>query len=191
MLTPLTTTRFLTAVKASSASTNISTLCSLGVFISAGIFSIVLVTKATRMRPSRKVSSPQVILLTGASAGIGKDAALSLIEQGHIVYGAARRVENMTDLVAAGGHALKLDVEDEASIRVVVDTILEKEGRVDVLINNAGYGLYGSVEDTTMEEARRQFDVNFFGLAAVTKAVIPIMRNQRSGKIINISSMVS
>jgi NAD(P)-dependent dehydrogenase (short-subunit alcohol dehydrogenase family) len=98
--------------------------------------------------------------------------------------------KKMTDLVEAGGHALKMDVEDENSIHAGIEAVMQKEGRVDVLINNAGFGLYGSVEDTGMDDARRQFGVCLFGMGALTKAVIPIMRNQGSGKIINISSMV-
>jgi short-subunit dehydrogenase len=131
----------------------------------------------------------QVIFITGASSGMGKDAALQLIKEGHIVYGAARRVQQMEDLTKAGGHALPLDVTDENSVKKAVDTIIKNEGRIDVLVNNAGYAVYGAVEDTTLDDARRQYEVNIFGLAAVTKAVLPHMREQHSGKIINISSM--
>jgi short-subunit dehydrogenase len=131
----------------------------------------------------------QVIFITGASSGMGKDAALQLIKEGHIVYGAARRVQQMEDLTKAGGHALPLDVTDENSVKKAVDTIIKNEGRIDVLVNIAGYAVYGAVEDTTLDDARRQYEVNIFGLAAVTKAVLPHMREQHSGKIINISSM--
>ena len=131
----------------------------------------------------------QVILVTGASSGMGKETARTLIKQGHIVYGAARRVDKMQDLVQAGGHALAMDVTDEAGVKDAVDRIVREQGRIDVLVNNAGYAVYGAVEDVTLEEARRQFDVNIFGLAQVTKAVLPHMRDRRSGKIINISSM--
>lgn len=131
----------------------------------------------------------KVILITGASSGIGKDMALKLINEGHIVYGAARRVEQMQDLVQKGGHALKLDVTIDEQIITGVQEVIEKYGRIDVLINNAGYGLYGAVEDISIEDAKRQFDVNLFGLARITKEVLPHMRNQKSGKIINISSM--
>ncbi len=131
----------------------------------------------------------QVILITGASSGMGKDFALDLIKKGHIVYGAARRIDRMKDLEDAGGHALALDVTDEAQIEKVVKTIVDEQGRIDVLINNAGYAVYGAVETVSMEDARRQFEVNIFGLAALTQKVIPYMREAKSGKIINISSM--
>ena len=95
----------------------------------------------------------------------------------------------MQDLVESGGHALKMDVTDHNSIVKAVEQVVKEQGRIDVLINNAGYAIYGAVEDTTIEEARRQFEVNLFGLAAITKEVLPVMRKQQSGKIINITSM--
>ncbi|RMG55764.1 MAG: oxidoreductase [Bacteroidetes bacterium] len=131
----------------------------------------------------------KVILLTGASSGIGKDAALRLIREGHTVYGAARRVEQMQELVAAGGHALALDITQEAQIQAAVDQVIAEQGRIDVLVNNAGYAIYGSVEETPIEDARRQFEVNLFGLARLTQLVLPHMRAQGSGTIINMSSM--
>lgn len=131
----------------------------------------------------------QVILITGASSGMGKETALHLIKEGHVVYGAARRVEQMKELQEAGGYAVKLDVTDQDQINKVVKQIRDEQGRIDALINNAGYGLYGAVEDISMDKARHQFDVNIFGLAMITKAVLPHMRENRSGKIINISSM--
>ena len=131
----------------------------------------------------------KVVLITGASSGMGKETAVTLARQGHIVYGAARRVDRMGDLVKAGGHAVALDVTDEAKVREVVARILDEAGQIDVLINNAGFGLYGAVEDTSLDDARRQFDVNLFGVAAMTKAVLPAMRAEKSGRIINITSM--
>jgi NAD(P)-dependent dehydrogenase (short-subunit alcohol dehydrogenase family) len=131
----------------------------------------------------------KVILITGASSGMGKATALKLIEEGHVVYGAARRVEKMQDLVDKGGHALKTDMTDHDSIVKGVELVVREQGRIDVLVNNAGYAIYGAVEDTTMEDARRQLEVNLFGLAAITKEVLPLMRKRRSGKIINITSM--
>jgi NAD(P)-dependent dehydrogenase (short-subunit alcohol dehydrogenase family) len=136
------------------------------------------------------VAEKKVVLITGASSGIGKAAALHLIEQGHTVYGAARRIDKMDDLVAKGGHALKLDVTDQESIKAAVSQLLEEQSRIDVLVNNAGYAIFGAVEDTSNEDARRQFEVNLFGLAEMTKQVLPTMRAQESGTIINISSMV-
>ena len=131
----------------------------------------------------------RVIIVTGASAGIGKATALQLIKEGHTVYGAARRVEKMQDLVQAGGHAVGIDVTNHEQVYAEVQKIIDKEGRVDVLVNNAGFAIYGAVEDVSYEDARRQFEVNIFGLAEITKAVLPTMRAQKSGKIINISSV--
>ena len=131
----------------------------------------------------------KVILITGASSGIGKDTALGLIKEGHIVYGAGRRLEMMQDIIQAGGHAIKMDILKERNIDDVVNQIMKEQSRVDVLINNAGYGLWGAVETISIDEAKRQFDVNIFGLAYLTKKIIPIMRKQKSGKIINMSSM--
>ena len=131
----------------------------------------------------------KVVLITGASAGMGKDAALRLIKEGYIVYGAARRLSHMDELVAKGGYAIQMDILDEEAMDKAVHRIMDEQGRIDILINNAGYGLWGAVETVSMEDARRQFDVNIFGLASLTKKVIPIMRAQESGKIINLSSM--
>jgi len=131
----------------------------------------------------------KVILVTGASSGIGKATALQLIKEGHIVYGAARRTDKMQDLVTAGGHALKLDVTDEANVKQVVADIIHNEGKIDVLVNNAGYAVYGPIEEVSLEDARRQFEVNIFGLASITQLVIPHMRKAKSGTIINISSV--
>ena len=135
------------------------------------------------------MNSKKVVLITGASSGMGKDAALQLIQEGNIVYGAARRVNKMKSLVEAGGYALEMDVTQEEQIVAGVKKIMEEQGRIDVLVNNAGYAVYGAVEDISMEDARRQFDVNIFGLARLTKEVLPHMRKQKAGKIINISSM--
>ena len=131
----------------------------------------------------------KVILITGASSGIGKDTAISLIKHGHVVYGAARRLEMMQDIIQAGGHAIKMDILKEKNIDDVVNQIIKEQNRIDVLINNAGYGLWGAVETISIDEAKRQFDVNIFGLAYLTKKIIPFMREQKSGKIINMSSM--
>lgn len=131
----------------------------------------------------------KVILITGASSGIGKVTAFKLIKEGHTVYGAARRVHEMDDLVQAGGHAIKLDVTDNEQIKAAVDQVIAEQGRIDVLFNNAGYAVYGAVETVDVEDAKRQFNVNIFGLAEMTKAVLPQMRKQKSGTIINTSSM--
>lgn len=131
----------------------------------------------------------KVILITGASSGIGESAVRALLEAGHRVHGAARRLEKMKPLEELGASIHHLDVTEEESIKKVVDEILEKEERIDVLINNAGFGLYGAVEEVTIGEARHQFDVNLFGLARMTQLVLPAMREKRSGTIINISSV--
>lgn len=131
----------------------------------------------------------QVILVTGASSGIGKATAQQLIAEGHMVYGAARRTHKMQDLADSGGHVLEMDVTKHDQIKKGVEQIIKEQGRIDVLVNNAGYALYGPVEETTYEQAKRQFDVNLFGLAEVTKAVLPQMRQQQSGKIVNIASV--
>ncbi len=131
----------------------------------------------------------KVILITGASSGIGKDTALNLIKEGHIVYGAARRISKMKDIVEAGGHSIKMDILNNEDVDKAVNRVISEHKRIDVLVNNAGYGLWGAVETISIDEAKRQFDVNIFGLAYLTKKVIPLMRNQKSGKIINMSSM--
>ena len=134
-------------------------------------------------------NSSKVALVTGASSGIGKAIAFQLIEDGLTVYVAARRVEKMQDLEKQGAIALKMDVTVEEDIQQVVEQINNDHNSVDVLVNNAGYAIYGAMEDTTIEDARRQFEVNLFGLANMTKAVLPSMRAKKSGKIINITSM--
>ena len=131
----------------------------------------------------------KVILLTGASSGIGYQTAEMLAKQGHVVYGAARRVEKMEPLTTCGVKPLKMDVTDEQSVSEAVESIIHAEGRIDVLVNNAGYGSYGAVEDVDIAEARKQFDVNLFGVAMLTRKVLPYMRQQHSGTIINITSM--
>ena len=130
-----------------------------------------------------------VALVTGASSGIGEETVKRLLNAGYVVYAGARRVERMQPLEAAGARLLALDVTDEASVTAAVTSIIQQAGRIDVLVNNAGYGSYGALEDVPIEEARRQFDVNIFGLARLIQLVLPTMRAQRSGRIINISSV--
>ena len=131
----------------------------------------------------------KVVLITGASSGIGFETAKLLAEKGYKVYGAARRVEAMAALKHLGVTPIKLDVTDHNSIDQMIDTLIEQEHRIDVLINNAGYGSFGAIEDVEEAEARRQFEVNLFAVAKLVKLVLPYMRQQRYGKIINISSM--
>jgi short-subunit dehydrogenase len=131
----------------------------------------------------------KVALVTGASSGIGKETAKLLVQKGFTVYGSARRVEKMAELKEAGVRVIEMDVTDDASMVKAVNEILEIEKRIDVLVNNAGYGSYGALEDVPISEGRHQFEVNIFGLARVTQLVLPTMRKQHSGKIINISSI--
>ena len=131
----------------------------------------------------------KVALVTGASSGMGKDFARALIAEGMTVYAVARRVDRMEDLKQAGAIVMPMDITNEDQVMKVVDAIETDHGNVDVLINNAGFGLYGAMEDTSLDDARYQFDVNLFGLARLTQLLLPGMRNKRSGKIINISSM--
>lgn len=131
----------------------------------------------------------KVILITGASSGIGYDTATRLAKQGHKVYGAARRMDKMLPLKELGIIPIQMDVTDDASMVAGVNAVLEAEGRIDVLVNNAGYGYFGAVENVSMDEARRQVEVNVFGLARLTQLVIPHMRQQGSGRIVNVASI--
>ncbi len=133
--------------------------------------------------------SNKVVLITGASSGMGFEAARQLAETGHKVYAGARRVERMDALRPLGVVPVALDVTEADSNAAVVARILDAEGRIDVLINNAGFGLYGPVEEVPLDQARYQFEVNLFGLADLTQRVLPQMRAQGSGRIVNVSSM--
>ncbi len=128
-----------------------------------------------------------VVLITGASSGIGKETAALLASQGHKVYGAARRVNLIEEV--PGVVPVKLDITDEESTRECVDFVMKEEGRIDVLVNNAGYGYFGAIETVPLEDARNQLEVNVFGLARLTKMVLPVMREQGGGRIVNISSV--
>jgi NAD(P)-dependent dehydrogenase (short-subunit alcohol dehydrogenase family) len=131
----------------------------------------------------------KVAIVTGASSGIGEITVLRLIDAGYKVYAGARRVERMQSLASAGAVVKALDVTIAASIAEFVNAVVDAEGRIDVLVNNAGYGSYGAVEDIPLAEARRQFDVNLFGLSEMTTATLPTMRAQRSGTVIHIGSI--
>jgi NAD(P)-dependent dehydrogenase (short-subunit alcohol dehydrogenase family) len=131
----------------------------------------------------------KVALITGASAGIGEATARALLAEGYKAFAGARRLDRMAGLAAAGATLLKLDLVDDASIVAAVETIKADAGRLDILVNNAGYGSYGALEDVPLAEARRQFDVNVFGLARLSQLVLPLMRAQKSGKIVNVSSI--
>lgn len=135
------------------------------------------------------MSDVRTALVTGASSGIGADTARLLHERGFTVYAVARRVEAMQDLAQLGVHVFGMDVTDDASVTSGIEEIIAETGRIDVLVNNAGYGSYGAVEDVPQAEARRQFDVNLFGLARLVQLVVPHMRARGSGRIVNVSSI--
>ncbi|MDT0318588.1 oxidoreductase [Streptomyces millisiae] len=128
-------------------------------------------------------------LVTGASSGIGEATALKLKELGYTVYGAARRTERLESLADRGVLPLGMDVTDDASMRAGVERVIAESGRIDVLVNNAGYGSYGAIEDVPMAEARRQFEVNVFGAMRLAQLALPHMRAQHGGTIVNITSM--
>ncbi|HCN74342.1 SDR family NAD(P)-dependent oxidoreductase [Pseudolactococcus plantarum] len=129
----------------------------------------------------------KVVVITGASNGMGLAAAKLFASKGWLVYGGARRVEKIP--TEDGIHALRLDVTDHQSNTAFIETIIKEAGRIDVLINNAGYGEYGAVEEVPLSNAKKQFETNFFGAAELSQLVLPTMRQQKSGRIINISSI--
>ena len=131
----------------------------------------------------------KVVLITGASAGIGKKTARVLVKNGYTVYAAARRLEKMQDLQQEGAHIIQMDVTDDDSMVKGVNEIITREGKIDILINNAGFGSYGAVEDVAIADAKYQLEVNLFGAARLTQLVLPSMRQQQWGKIVNISSV--
>ena len=133
--------------------------------------------------------SSKVALVTGGSSGIGEATAIRLHELGFITYAAARRIERMEHLTKLGIRPLAMDVSNEESMRSGVEHILADTGRIDVLVNAAGYGSYGALEDVPMSEARAQMEVNVFGAARLIQLVLPQMRAQRSGTIVNVTSM--
>jgi short-subunit dehydrogenase len=131
----------------------------------------------------------KTVLITGASSGIGKATTQKLIDDGYCVYASARSIDKLKPLAANGARIVELDVTQDESMQSGVDRIIHESGRLDILINNAGYGSYGALEDVSIEEARHQFEVNVFGLGRLTQLVLPYMREQACGKIINISSV--
>ncbi|MFN8452662.1 MAG: oxidoreductase [Anaerolineae bacterium] len=132
--------------------------------------------------------NPKISIVTGASSGIGEATAIALQHAGYQVYAGARRLERMEHLKQHGIQPIQLDVTDDTSMRAVVNTVLDEHGRIDALVNNAGYGSYGAVEDVPMDEAHRQMEVNLFGLVRLIQLVLPAMREQHSGKIVNVTS---
>ncbi|MDK1492843.1 oxidoreductase [Sinorhizobium sp. 7-81] len=128
-------------------------------------------------------------LVTGASSGMGKEIAKRLISEGYQVYAAARQMEKMQELASLGATPLRMDISRDDEIRDAVGIILKEAGGVDVLVNNAGFGLYGAIEEVGIDEARYQFEVNVFGTARLTQLLLPAMRRNGAGTIVNITSM--
>ncbi|HKN31071.1 MAG TPA: oxidoreductase [Roseiarcus sp.] len=129
-------------------------------------------------------------LVTGASSGVGEATVRALLEDGYEVFAGARRLERMAPLERLGARLIFLDLADDASIVSAVETIANAAGRLDVLVNNAGYGCLGALEDVPLAEGRRQFEVCLFGLARLCQLALPIMRSQGAGRIVNVGSMV-
>jgi NADP-dependent 3-hydroxy acid dehydrogenase YdfG len=131
----------------------------------------------------------KTVLITGCSSGIGAATAARLAASGWDVWASARRPETLADLAAAGCRTVALDVTDDASMAAAVDTVLAASGRIDALVNNAGYSQSGALESVDVADVRRQFETNVFGLIRLTQLVLPGMRAQGSGRIVNIGSM--
>ena len=129
------------------------------------------------------------VLVTGCSSGIGRASADLLVKAGHTVYATARRTESLAELEAAGARVLALDVTSEDSMAAAVEHIEAEHGRVGTLVNNAGYGEYGTIEEADLDRVRKMFETNVFGLARLTQLVLPGMRRAHRGRIINIGSM--
>ena len=134
-------------------------------------------------------NAQKVALVTGASSGIGEAAVRALLADGFRVFAAARRLDRMAPLAALGARLLPLDLIEEASIVAAMGEVEREAGRIDVLVNNAGLGFYGALEDVPLAEARRQFEVNLFGLARLCQLALPLMRRQGAGRIVNVSSV--
>lgn len=158
-----------------------------------GILVLVVVCKAGSALYDNVINvkpyEQQVVLITGTASGIGEATAKHLIEKGHIVYGGDIQFEKNKWLDEAGGHSLDMDVTDVDMVKAGVQKVIDEQGHIDVLFNNAGYGLYGPIEEVTMEDVQDQFDVNVFGYAHLVKEVLPHMRAQGDGLIINNTSM--
>src|SRR5204863_6910499 len=139
-------------------------------------------------RPPEMANAQPVALVTGASSGIGKAAALALVQAGFEVIGTSRNASRVSPL--GGVTFLDLDVTSDESVSTLVRGVIERFGRIDVLVNNAGTGAAGAAEESSVTQAQRVFDINFFGVIRMTKAVLPHMRAQGRGRIINISSVL-
>ncbi|MDJ0816559.1 MAG: SDR family oxidoreductase [Desulfobacterales bacterium] len=139
------------------------------------------------------MSNDRVVVITGASSGIGKCCAEYLVQKKFRIYGTSRKPISTADEITSSStnliQMIQMDVDDKSSVNQGIDRIMARESRIDVVINNAGFAIMGSMEDTTITEAKSQFETNFFGALRVCRAVLPIMRNQQSGYIVNISSI--
>jgi NAD(P)-dependent dehydrogenase (short-subunit alcohol dehydrogenase family) len=131
--------------------------------------------------------NPRVVLITGASSGVGQSTARLLSQHGFTVFGTSRNPSSPDSIPDV--EMLSLDVRADDSVRACVETVVNRSGRLDVLINNAGYELAGALEELSSEEARAQFETNFFGVVRMVSAVLPLMRQQKRGHIINVSSL--
>jgi NAD(P)-dependent dehydrogenase (short-subunit alcohol dehydrogenase family) len=139
-------------------------------------------------------TNQKVAIVTGSSTGIGYETSLALARNGFLTFATMRnlnKAENIKSIATKESlplHVTQLDVTDDASVKNAVEEVLSKEGRINILVNNAGYGLNGALEDLSMDEIKAQYETNFFGLIRVTQAVLPTMRRRKSGTIVNISS---
>jgi NADP-dependent 3-hydroxy acid dehydrogenase YdfG len=143
----------------------------------------------TRKRQTRSADRHDPVLISGCSSGIGAATAAALVRTGHTVYATARRVETLADLKALGARPLTLDVTSNESMTAAVAAVEAEHGHVGTLVNNAGYGEYGPIEESDLTRVREMFETNVFGLARLTQLVLPAMRRARSGRIVNIGSM--
>lgn len=132
---------------------------------------------------------PKVILVTGASSGLGKACAELLLQSGHVVYGTSRKVKFINNSAEGALKLIPMDVDDDMSVARAIGHIIDENGVIDVVVNNAGYGLAGAIEDTRVDEAKALFETNFFGVHRVCREVLPYLREQQSGHIINVGSL--
>ncbi|MBB6479795.1 SDR family NAD(P)-dependent oxidoreductase [Spirochaeta isovalerica] len=137
------------------------------------------------------MKNKDVVLITGASAGFGHDTARELLKMGYDVYATARRLEPMADLEKMGATLIKVDVTSDDDVKNAVDRIISEKGQIDIVYGNAGYGIYGNIENISLDDLKYQYDVNLFGQARLIQAVLPHMRARKSGRIILTASLMS
>ena len=138
------------------------------------------------------INYSKIWLITGVSSGLGRALAQQAALEGNIVFGTLRKasqIEEFNQLVPGKTFGLEMDVNNHHRMEIIISHILNQFEQIDVLVNNAGYGLFGAIEEVSMEEARMQMETNFFSALALTQAVLPVMRKQHSGHIVQISSM--